>query len=379
MPQRKPSNGRRRSNGEGSIFQEASGRYRIAISVWVAGKRKQVTRTAWKHADAVAILANLRNEHSAKTLSTSTVTFEDFLHQWLDGDVKQTRELNTAANYRIAVEKRIIPALGKVRIKDLSPLHVQKFVTDMIETGVGRHAQRAAFKAGKTACEYAISLNMIPVNPFKRIKCPRVDKAEMNPFTLFQAKALMEHTAGTRWHALYVLAFTTGMRQGELFGLQWDRIDWAKGTLRVDQALNDLTDEDGDRFLKTPKTKSSMRTVRLTSQAINALRAHQTISMKEGFSGNPLVFLTVTGLPIRRHNFSYLVWKPLLAHLGIEHRGMHNTRHTYATLALGNGADPTVVSRQLGHANVATTFNFYSHAIKDHQIMVVNMVEKLFG
>lgn len=367
---------RRRGNGEGSVFKEPSGRYRIAVSVWVNGKRKQVTRTAWKHADALAILTQMKQENAVNTLSSDRITFGDFLQKWLDDVVAHSRAPTTVSNYRNSCRTHLIPLLGRVKLRELSPLHVQGMLSDMIRSKKGPNAKKAAHRIGRTACSYAVKMGLIQVNPFSRVESPKYTQQEMRPFTLAQCKAMMDDTVGTRLHALLVVALTTGMRQGELHGMQWSKIDWQHGTVRIDQQVVAV---DSIVELAPPKTPASIRTVCLPPVAMDALKAHRAILMKEGNAGSPMVFPSPAGKLMRRTNFTRLVWVPFLRRMGIEHRGFHNTRHTYATHALANGIAAVVVARQLGHARASTTQNVYSHAIKEHQTEAVNKIQKLFG
>lgn len=367
---------RRRANGEGSIFKEKSGRYRIAVSVWVDGKRKQVTRTAWKHADAVAILKMLCNDKSNHSLSNDRLTFGVFLTRWLDDVVVHQRSLNTHNSYMRTCNRYLIPRLGSVKLSALSPMQVQSFLGDLQRENAGPSSREAAYRIGKTACSHAVNLGLMRSNPFAKVEKPKYVAETIRPFTLQQARLILSETRGTKFHVVYALAFYCGMRQGEIFGLQWDRLNWADGQIRIDQQLLDV---EGRTSLARPKTAGSVRTIEMTSDCQRALKEHQAIMMKLGHASSKLLVVAPKGGHLSRANFTRTVWKPLLEHLAIEYRGLHHARHTYATLALGAGVPIATVAKNLGHSKVTTTLNTYSHAIKSHEIDSVNKIQKLFG
>ena len=121
------------------------------------------------------------------------------------------------------------------------------------------------------ALKQAIADGLIPRNATEAVKPPQVRREEMQPLTAEQVKVLFEAAKGDRLEALYILAVTTGLRQGELLGLRWDDIDLEVGTLRVRRTL---TTAKGGPVHSAPKTKGSRRTVRLSQMALEALRGH---------------------------------------------------------------------------------------------------------
>lgn len=370
---------RRRANGEGCITKEPSGRYRVIVSIWTGGKRKRITRTAWKHADAVAILAKLRQESSGGALANvARLTVELFLQTWLADVVGQEAAFaaNTLDSYRRAVTKHLVPRIGQLKLTDLSPVHVQNMLAAMSRDEVGSRTRQNAFAVLKTAMSNAQDLGLIADNPCRRIKRPAHQQEEIQPFTLDEAKLILKETAGTRWHAMLMLALTAGMRQGELLGLEWEAIDWKAGRIRVTQQAIEIS---GRKQLSKPKTKASIRTADITPDAVSALRDHRAILLTDGLAAGPLVFPAPEGGLESRGNFRTRVWQPLLLHLAIEPRGFHHTRHTYATLALGAGVPVTTVSKQLGHASVSTTLNIYSHVLDTHKTEATAVVARLFG
>lgn len=366
MPQK------RRSNGEGSIFQEANGRYRISVTRWENGKRTRKTRVAWKKADAVAILSQLRGDTTAPT---GHLNLASYLKRWLD-DVVSAKAAGTLDSYTNAVDNHISKRIGNVRLDRMTPMVVQTFVAGMRRDEIGSRTQQNAFAVLSAAMEHATALNLLEKNPCGPIARPSHETKEINPFTLDQAKELIAETAGTRHHAMLQLALTAGLRQGEIFGLRWDRIDFKRQTVTIDQQVVCIG---GKTSIAKPKTKSSIRTIEVTPACLSSIQSHRAIVLAEGNAGNPLAFPAVEGGLIGRSTFRTRFWIPLLRSQLIAERGFHHTRHTYATLALGAGIPAPVVSRNLGHARVSTTMDIYAHVLETHQSEATATISRLFG
>lgn len=365
---------RRRANGEGCITREPSGRYRIVISTWSNGKRVRMTRTAWKMADAAAILVEMRSK-ADRLLRPERMTVEGWLRVWLADTIGGERRENTAVSYKFAVEKHICPRIGAILLRDLAPVHVQSFVAEMSRDGLGGRTRENAFVVLRAALNHAVGLRLIDVNPCESVAKPRHEAEKMKPFTLEEAQWLLEETVGHRYHALLHVALTAGLRQGELLGLHWDAVDLDSGRLRVEQQAVCVG---SSPELAPPKTQSSVRTIELVPSCVAALRDHRAILLAEGNGASKLVFPARNGGLESRGNLRVRFWNPLLNRLNLAHRGFHNTRHTYATLALGAGVPVTVVSANLGHSKTSTTLDVYAHVLEAHRSGATAVVERLF-
>ncbi len=182
---------------------------------------------------------------------------------------------------------------------------------------------------------------------------PKPNKEEITPLTQEQSKSLLDYAKDDKHYALYVLAITTGMRQGELIGLQWRDVDLDAGTLRVNRSVR-------DGAISPPKTASGRRTITLTKLAVAVLKAHRREAAKQRIS--EWVFSTNKGTPISCHNLHNRSWKPLLKKAKLPHTTrFHDLRHTCATLLLSKNVHPKYVQALLGHATIAMTLDLYSH------------------
>lgn len=376
----------KRSNGEGSIFKTKTGRWRFILSLGaVNGKRKRIYRTFKSKADAVAALHKLRSEISGGTfVEPSRVTVGQLLDRWLASRVSGRCSTATIELYRSMIERILKPRpihpggplLGSLPAQKLRLSLVQMFVDHMGAEAVPTRTQQVALGVLQKAMRHAVKFGDLAGDPTIGVERPRHDPKGIDPFSQAEAQAIIDATKGTRWHALAVLAFTGGMRIGELLGLHWESVDLAGGSIRVQLQAAETS---GKVELKKPKTKHSVRTIDIPPAAVRALQSHREILAAEGLQESPLVFPAPAGGIMSRLNFSHRVWGPTLQTLGLKPRGVHHTRHTYATLALKAGVPVHVVSKVLGHAKPSTTLNTYAHVLAGQQEQATTAMAALFA
>ncbi len=175
-----------------------------------------------------------------------------------------------------------------------------------------------------------------------------------------------------------MLVIRTGMRRGELFGLRWDDVNLQQGLLHDRQAL-----VPNAKSFSLPKTSKGRRKIRLTSEAVEALKRHKVAQNEErlrqgtSWQDHGLVFPSQVGTPMNPDNFVKRSYKPLLERARLPQMPFHCLRHTFATLMMPNG-HPKVVQEMLGHSRVSTTLDIYSHASQDMQDEAVMRFESLF-
>jgi integrase len=175
---------------------------------------------------------------------------------------------------------------------------------------------------------------------------------------------------GDRLEALYVLALTTGMRQGELLALRWRDVDLDASTLQVRGSLQRTPAGLG---IHEPKTTRSRRRVTLSMPAVEALRQHRARQLAERLALGPewddqdLVFANTLGRPIEATNLIRSSFKPLLTRAGLPRIRFHDLPHTCASLLFAKNVHPKVVQELLGHATISITLDLYSHMLPDMQ------------
>lgn len=172
----------RRGNGEGCISKEPSGRYRILVSVWKDGKRTRYTRTAWKHAEAVAILEELRGEAA----DGSTVSPSQTLAQYLDERLRLTVSANSAPNtlesYSLLVRIHIAPHIGHHPLRKLTSRIVKQWLEDLATKQIGSSTREHAFIVLRAALNDA---NFTA--PLLKVRKPKHVSKDVHPFTIEEA------------------------------------------------------------------------------------------------------------------------------------------------------------------------------------------------
>jgi integrase len=186
-----------------------------------------------------------------------------------------------------------------------------------------------------------------------------------------QIRCLLDAARTDKLEALYVLAITTGMRQGELLGLQWRDIDLNAGTLRVNRSVC-------EGVISPPKTSAGRRPIRLSRLAIAALRQHRTRAAKRRIV--EWVFPNANGGPIGHQNLHNRSWKPLLRRAGLPHSmRFHDLRHSCISFLLARGVPVKVVSEMAGPADVSITLSVYGHVLPDMQDKAANGMDEALG
>jgi integrase len=207
---------------------------------------------------------------------------------------------------------------------------------------------------------------MVPRNVTEAVKLPRPIPKEMRPLSAEEARRLLRTARGERLEALYVLAVTTGMRQGELLALRWQDVDLENATINVRRTL---TRNGGRIAIGEPKTKKSRRSIRLAPQAAEALGGHLKRQLwdievlGDRYEDQGLVFATDTGAPINPSNLRQRSFAPLLTRAKLPQVRFHDLRHTCATLLFAKGTHPKYVQELLGHSSIAITLDTYSHVL----------------
>ena len=370
----------KRGNGEGSITRhKKSGLYmaRYTIQTPTGTKRKTIYG---KEREEVAdkLIEALSNRNKGLVFDVDNLKLGEYLGRWLTDSVRDTVRPTTFERYEQVVRLHIRPVLGKVKLKNLTAAHVRGLYRHKLDAGLSPRTVQYVHVTLHKVLKQAIADGLIPRNATEAVKPPQVRREEMQPLTAEQVKVLFQAAKGDRLEALYVLAVTTGLRQGELLGLRWDDIDLEVGTLQVRRTL---TTAKGGPVLSAPKTKGSRRTVKLSPTALEALRSHLARQLEEIdrvgslWREKGLIFAAEVGEPLRRQYVTARRFKPLLRRAGLPEIRFHDLRHTCATLLLSENVNPKVVSEMLGHATIAITLDTYSHVLPTMQESAAKAME----
>lgn len=229
----------------------------------------------------------------------------------------------------------------------------------------------------------AVHWQLIPYNPCARISAPKSSAPEIAYLDDDQAKALMKllRSLPSHYRRSYALELLTGLRRGELLGLEWKDIDFEQKTVQICRTSQYLPGR--GIYTDTTKNQSSQRIVMISDQIVRLLQEQyqwqqlQKKTLGDAWIENDRVVTMPDGSPMRPDHFSSH-FKKIVKESGLPDIHLHSLRHTYATLCIANGEALTAVAAQLGHASVATTTKIYAHAIKSAQISAANTIGNLF-
>jgi integrase len=371
---------KRRGRGEGSIHERADGLWEAKVSLGydADGKRRRKTIYGKSKADVQEKLRALQNSAASGTLADgSKLTIAQYLDHWLNGPARECVGQTTWPRYEQLVRLRINPFIGGVRLTRLTPMHVEQMLADLRTAGVSARGRQMAVNVLSAAMKHATRLRppLIPFNPVASVAKPRPPRPEIKPFTPEQVGKLFEAAAEDRLFALYIVAIDTGMREGELFALEWDDIDFAGAGVMVQRALKELK---GKVWVEDLKTEKSRRRIELSPAAVDALHEHRKRQLAEGNAGK-LVFCSPEGGYLRRPNVARRSFWPMLRRAGLPRVRFHDLRHTAATLLLLANERTKVVSERLGHASTTTTEATYQHVLPTMQKQAAEKMNQILG
>jgi len=371
---------RKRGNGEGTIHRRKGGGWCAQYTVYTAKGRNRKTLYGKTRAEVAAKLAKaLSNREDGLVFDAGGLTVAGHLDRWLTDSVKDTVRLTTYQGYERICRLHIKPSLGRVRLKDLTVAHVRGLYRERLKIGLAPRMVQLIHVTLHKALKQAVMDGLIPRNATEAVKPPQPEKKEIRPLSPEQAHALLRAARGERLEALYTLAITTGMRQGELLALKWEDVDLETGILQVRRTLSTATGG-GFRF-GAPKTAKSRRSIKLPNTVLFSLKKHRKAQLEERmrlaglWEDHDLVFTTQVGTPITRQDLITRSFKPLLRCAGLPDMRFHDLRHTCATLLLSKGVHPKLVQELLGHATIAITLDTYSHVLPGMGDQTANAME----
>jgi integrase len=371
---------KRRGRGEGAIYQREDGLWVCSLSLGYDGNGKRRRRTVYgaTKKEVQDKLGKLRDDAAAGIVGPADrQRLSDYLTRWLEDTARPTIRRNTHASYEQVIRLHINAHVGGVRLPDLSPAHVQGLYGAMEKAGASPRMRQLAHAVLRRALKQAVRWGLILRNPCDAVEPPRVPKREMSVYGPDEVQRLLAAAEGHRLEALFVLAVATGLRQGELFGLQWPDIDLEAGSLCVRRQLEE---RDGKLALTEPKSEKGRRRVELPAFAVEALWRHKARMLAEGLldRADRTIFCDSRGGFLRKSNFVRQVFKPLLKAASLPDIRFHDLRHTSATLLLAQGVHPKVVQERLGHSQISLTLDTYSHVLPGLQREAASKLDGLF-
>ena len=363
---------KRRANGEGNIRKRKDGRWE---GRYTAGRDPETGKAIYKN-----VLGKTQSEVKEKLKQAinasqqldikraKTYTVESWIKLWYETYAEPRLREKTKSYYRNYIDNHIIPGLGKIPLKKLTTIQIQKFYNDLqkngrvqrykhielTDKGLSVRVVRGIHTLLSNCLEQAVAERLILVNPAKGCKLPKLEKKEMKILPQEKIGPYLMEADKRGLLAAFYLELTTGLRRGELLALLWMDLDIKNRTISVTKQVNRLN---GHLVVSQPKTQNSIRTLAIPQQAVDLL-----VTEHQKHPSNPYMFPSPrTGGTFDPDAFRHVHDKILKA-IGTEHIRFHDLRHTFATLSLKNGVDVKNLSGALGHYSAGFTLSTYTHA-----------------
>lgn len=387
---------KKKANGEGSIVKRKDGRYMARYTMGdkryaiygssYAEVRKQLTET----------LAGI--EKGSRIVSTG-YTVSQWLREWLTTYALPTVKQSTYISYESYIRLHLEPAFATTKLTALSIELLQQFFNQKLKT-LSVKSLRNIYNMLHACLDQAVINGHLLKNPIHGVKLPSAPKKEISILSPVEQTALHAAANASPTLSAFGIIFTlsTGIRMGELIGLQWGDVDHFNHTIRIRRTVGRLQkiDENGhlvpkvpgvpttEIVARSPKSVNARRIIPLFSQVWDDLMIYrdkqEEMLRAQGLSVTPTtpIFSTQTGIVYEPHTYEDLFKRTLKA-AGVQDINFHALRHTFATRALEAGMDIKVLSSILGHAQASTTLNLYAHALPDHKRQSMEKMSSFYG
>lgn len=367
----------KRGHGEGNITHRKDGTWQGSISFFdpVKNVRKRPTVYGKTRKEVQMKLQELQAQRNAGlNIAPDKITLGEWIKRWLQDYAKANMRTGTWEGYQTNFKNHINPVLGNILLTKLTTNDLQKFYNQKLENG-RKDGKGLSIRTVKlihvvihASLKQAHKEGMVLRNVSEFVRLPADTKKEVKPLSPEQITSFLSAIREDKLYPAFALELSTGLRRGELLGLQWKDIDMQTGKCQIRRSLVKNVSNTID--INEPKTKTSKRIVIIPENVLDILEAHrdrqEQDKIKEGYLENDWVFCTEEGKPLSPRNFTRK-FDRLLEKAKMEHIPFHALRHSVATALLVNGVNLKVVSAQLGHADIRVTADTYSHVLEEVQ------------
>ena len=378
----------------GSIEKRGKNSYRLTVSEGFDLNGKPMIHRKTVHGtkkDAEVELAKFVTEvQNGLVIDGKSLKFSEFTEIWKRDYGSKELAPSTYKRYCRMLETRLVPYFGHFYITKIKPTDIMKFYdllekdTQLVRKKGNNGSKTKKPLSGKTILEHhrllramlhkAVYWQLIVANPAERVQPPKARKPKRRSYDDEQTKILLENlellsSEDTKYKVAIILTVFTGVRLGELMGLEWQDVDFKNGIISINRSSQYLADM--GVFTKVPKTESSIREIAIPEFIISLLEEYklwyeeQKSIYGELWTNSDRLFVQVDGKPMHPSTISKWFVK-YVGQIGLPVINFHGLRHTNASLLVAQNIDIAVISARLGHAQISTTLDFYVHPLLSH-------------
>lgn len=318
------------------------------------------------------------------------ITVDNWFQTWISHYKELSVKAGAVYTYKTTYNNYIKSEFGKKKLKDIRGEHIQKLYNDLYKQKYSKNTLELTSVVLSGMFKQAVKNKVIKENPVLLATLPKLyEESESRVMTLEEQYLFMEHSKKSKLYDLFELALSTGMRSGELRGLEWNDIDFKNKIIHITGTLVDY----GGQFRKdSPKTFSSKRDIPMIESVYQLLVRHRSEQSNwillmdsewtplEGLEN--LVFTNDVGKPLNRNRLKIELDK-ILKYIhtidsDFEPIHPHTFRHTFATRCVEMGVPPQVLKALLGHSKLSTTMDLYAHVLQDTKATEIEKIAGLF-
>ena len=378
----------------GSIEKRGKNSYRLIVSEGYDLHGKPMIHRKTVHGtkkDAQVELAKFVTEvQNGLVVDGKSLKFSEFTEIWKRDYGSKELAPSTYKRYCRMLETRLLPYFGHFYINKIRPTDIMKFYdllekdTQLVRKKGNNGSKTKKPLSGKTILEHhrllramlhrAVYWQLIVANPAERVQPPKARKPKRKSYDDEQTKILLENlellpSEDAKYKVAIILTVFTGVRLGELMGLEWQDVDFKNGILSINRSSQYLADM--GVFTKVPKTESSIREIAIPEFIISLLEEYklwyeeQKSIYGELWMNSDRLFVQADGKPMHPSTISKWFVK-YVGQIGLPVINFHGLRHTNASLLVAQNIDIAIISARLGHAQISTTLNFYVHPLLSH-------------
>lgn len=386
----------RRGNGEGSIFQRNDGRWCAKIQVGTSESGSPIIKTFYGK-ERKDVVAKLKEHHLLQSQGLdklSNNTLKDYISSWLK--LTKVNELKPLSYDRLesTIDNHIIPNIGHYELNKLTaPIIQEDLINKMVNDGMSYSSIKKAYDAINACMKYAADNRKVIFNPVDTVTKPsssKFKKKEIEIFTddekkRFEEACLVKYSNEKSIFKIgygFILMLYIGVRMAEALALRWSDVDIENKRINVKNSIiitkdRKRKDETSPKHIvvhqDTTKTPKGNRSIHLSKKALNCLIE---LNNMYHYAPDGYIFFTSNNTPIRPRNLQN-TFNSILVKAGIEHKGLHVLRHTFASMLFKKGVDVKTVSELLGHADVRITYETYIHLIQEQKNVAIDLLDDI--